>query len=251
MSASTPPYKVVNPNAMGTFLFTAEHASCALPCAQSETEAQVVQTHWGWDIGIAPLFERVCSTLACRGVEGQVSRLWIDTNRGPDQEGLIKEVVEGVTLSFNREVSPEMKAERIASVHEPYHQAISTAIQAHERAPLLVSLHSFTPIWNQRLRSMDIGVLFDRDERLAHALAGLLEDEGFFVALNEPYSGKNDLIYSAHRHGTERTIPYVELEFNQSILSSPRRVMSVASRLSHVLTRFSDTYCEGGRWAMG
>ena len=251
MSECTLPYKVVNPDAVGTFLFTAEHASCLLPCAHSEIEAQIVQTHWGWDIGIAPLLERVCSTLTCRGVQGQVSRLWIDTNRAPHQEGLIKETVEGATLSFNRGVSPEIRAERIVSVHEPYHQAISRAIQAHERSPLLVSLHSFTPVWNQRLRSMDIGVLFDRDERLAYALAALLEDEGFFVALNEPYSGKNGLIYAAHRHGTEREIPYVELEFNQSILSSSRRVASIASRLAHVLTRFSDTYCEGGRWTMG
>lgn len=251
MSASVISFLAVNSDAAGAFLFTAEHASCALPCALSETEAQIIHTHWGWDIGIAPLLEHLCSMMACRGVQSQISRLWIDMNRAPHQEGLIKETVEDVALSFNQGVSPEMRAERIASVHEPYHQAISSAIQAHERPPLLVSLHSFTPIWNQHLRSMDIGVLFDRDERLAHALARLLEDEGFFVALNEPYSGKKGLIYAAHRHGTERAIPYVELEFNQSILSSPQRVASIASRLTQVLTRFSAEYREGERWEMG
>ena len=53
---------------------------------------------------------------------------------------------------------------------------------------------------------MDIGVLFDRDEELAHICTKLLRQEGFFVEENQPYSGKNGLIYSAHRHGTEKQI---------------------------------------------
>ena len=89
---------------------------------------------------------------------------------------------------------------------------------------------------------MDIGVLFDRDEQLAHICTELLRQEGFFVEENRPYSGKNGLIYSAHRHGTEQNIPYIELEFNQSILCTPQRIERVAQKLSLVLTKLHREY---------
>ena len=89
---------------------------------------------------------------------------------------------------------------------------------------------------------MDIGVLFDRDEQLAHTCTELLRKEGFFVEENLPYSGKNGLIYSAHRHGTEQSIPYIELEFNQSILCTPQRIERVAQKLSLVLTKLQREY---------
>ena len=89
---------------------------------------------------------------------------------------------------------------------------------------------------------MDIGVLFDRDEELAHICTKLLRQEGFFVEENQPYSGKNGLIYSAHRHGTEKQIPYIELEFNQSILCTPQRIERVAHKVSRVLSKLQNEY---------
>ena len=242
------PFQLINADITGAFLLTAEHASHHIPHPYSERDAQFLNTHWAWDIGIAPMMERVCHALECRGVQSQFSRLWIDANRAPQQEGLIKDAVEGVPLSFNQNLSQEERDERLSRYHAAYHQAITSSIKSYTQPPLLVSLHSFTPIWDRRLRSMDIGVLFDRDEQLAYALAELLSEDGFFVALNEPYSGKNGLIYAAHRHGTEHQIPYVELEFNQSILSSPIRIASVASRLTKTFERLQRRHCVDGQW---
>jgi len=237
MTDSVAPYLIVNPGAHGRFLFTAEHASNHIPSVHSEVETSLLHTHWAWDIGIDLLMKQLCGPLKSCGIQSQFSRLWIDANRAPDQEGLIKESIEGVSLSFNQRVSQEEKHRRLTDFHAAYHEAITRMILSHAQPPLFVSLHSFTPIWSGRLRSMDIGVLFDRDEEVARALAEILKDDGFFVALNEPYSGKNGLIYAAHRHGMAHKIPYVELEFNQSILSSPERIVSVASRLIDALNR--------------
>ena len=80
-----------------------------------------------------------------------------------------------------------------------------------------------------------MGILFDRDESLAIDLMCILREQGYFVASNEPYSGKNGLIYSADRHGRNAQIPYVEIEFNQSILSSPARIQRVAKDVALAL----------------
>ena len=84
---------------------------------------------------------------------------------------------------------------------------------------------------------MDIGLLFDRDERLAFDLAPLLQKQGYFTAYNQPYSGKNGLIYAADRHGRTFSLPYIELEFNQSILSSKERIERVAKDIAFALSQ--------------
>lgn len=235
-------YGIINPHVLGPFLFTAEHASPTIPAKVQKTDAPFLTTHWAVDIGILPLMKILCKKHHAQGIYTQYSRLWIDTNRAPDQDGLIKTHIEGTPLSFNQSLTEQDKKERLVHVHEEYHRAISSSITEHVHTPLLVSLHSFTPIWNHHIRTMDIGVLFDRDEDIAHVCTTLLRNKGFFVEENQPYSGKKGLIYSAHRHGTEHRIPYVELEFNQSILCTPQRIELVADKISDVLTTLQQEY---------
>lgn len=237
-------YNIINPQHTGAFLFTAEHASAKIPAPTNEVDRHLLSTHWGYDIGVLPLLEQLCAAHHSQGIHTNYSRLWIDANRSPNQEGLIKTHVEEKALSFNQSLTPQERHHRLNQVHEAYHQAISSSIRTHQSAPLLVSLHSFTPIWNDHIRTMDIGVLFDRDEELAHICTQLLREEGFFVEENKPYSGKQGLIYAAHRHGVAHKIPYIELEFNQSIICTPQRIQRVSRKLTRVFTILQQQYPE-------
>jgi predicted N-formylglutamate amidohydrolase len=87
---------------------------------------------------------------------------------------------------------------------------------------VLLSVHSFTPIWNGRMRAMDMGVLFDKFEPIAQRLAEELTKEGFQTALNEPYSALDGLNYAVSRHGTAHGLVYLELEMNQSLIRHAR-----------------------------
>ena len=238
MAYTAKAFSLLHPTAHGPFFFTAEHASNCIPGTLLDSDRQFLHTHWALDIGIAELTALLCDGLSSQGIQAEFSRLWIDANRAHTQEGLIKEDIQGIPLSFNQQLSLSQREYRKAQFHDAYHNAITEALSKHNTPPLLVSMHSFTPIWNGRLREMDIGVLFDRDEDIAHAFAELLRKEGFFVALNQPYSGKNGLIYSADRHGKENNVPYVEFEFNQSILCSQERIEHVAQRMIRVLKTF-------------
>ena len=220
----------------GHFFFTAEHASNHIPVPHLPVETSILQSHWAYDIGIKELMVQLCHQLCTQGIASTLSRLWIDTNRAPTQEGLIKSHVEEYPLSFNHNLSPKEREKR-QQCHHDYHFAIEQHLQNFPSPPILVSLHSFTPIWNNHIRTMDIGLLFDRDEHLAFDLAHHLQKQGYFVAYNQPYSGKNGLIYSADRHGRTFSLPYVELEFNQSILSSKERIERVAKDVAFALSQ--------------
>ena len=240
VNMTSPAFSIHNQTAQGSFLFTAEHTSNYIPNGYEEKEHILLQTHWAWDIGIHPLtilLSQICHSSA---ITACFSRLFCDANRNPEAPSLIKKQLENTKLSFNKDLSQTEREQRIQHYHRPYHQAITQSILERKKNPspfLLLSLHSFTPIWNHKLRTMDIGVLFDRDEALAQKLATILK-QNFFVSLNEPYSGKNGLIYSADRHGRTHQIPYLELEINQALLSSPERIQAIAHTLGSSLLSF-------------
>jgi len=184
---------------------------------------------------------RLCDRLQCISVHARFSRLVCDANRHPNRGDLIKPSLEGQDLHFNQGVDEVEAATRIDAYHEPYHQALGSVIEKRLRHPepfMFISVHSFTPVWNGSPRTMDIGILFDEYEDLADTLKAALEQDDFFVAKNEPYSGKFGLMYAAHRHGKKHKIKHLELEFNQAILCTDKRVDHVAEKMIRALTCF-------------
>ena len=81
---------------------------------------------------------------------------------------------------------------------------------------------------------MQIGVLFDEEEPLAEDVARVLREAGFIVAMNEPYSGRDGLIYSAARHAAAHGKRALELEVRQDLAVSE----AFRARLVPVLARF-------------
>ena len=101
---------------------------------------------------------------------------------------------------------------------------------------MLVSVHSFTPVWKGWQRPWEIGVLWDRDGRLARPLIAECARAGFAVGDNEPYDGEleNDCLY---RHGTMRGLPHVLIEIRQDLIATPEAAHAFAARLTPILER--------------
>ncbi len=123
--------------------------------------------------------------------------------------------------------------------HEPYHAAIAAEIarlRTQGPFPTLVSMHSFTPAWKGRQRPWQVGVLWDRDGRLAKPLLARLAEAGFVVGDNEPYSGEleNDCLY---RHGTMNGLAHVLIEIRQDLIGTTDAARSFAQRLKPILER--------------
>ena len=231
----------------GRYVFSCEHASNRLPNFIHPTtqDKKLLHTHWAWDIGARALTMELARQTKSIAVLSRFSRLVCDPNRHLNRADLIRAEADGHKISFNTQVDEAEAAFRIDQYYNPYHDALHRVItqrkQQNKPPFLFVSVHSFTPVWNTNIRTMDVGILFDTYPELAEELQKNLREENLFVAMNEPYSGKFGLMYAADRHGTGNAIQHLEFEFNQAILCTEQRVAFVAPKIIRALDRLELT----------
>lgn len=223
------------------YLFSCEHASNRIPHPLVSTlsdQQDILHTHWAWDIGTKLLVQELVEMAKSTAILARFSRLVIDANRNRNRQDLIVPSVEGKSISFNQNLDEVDVAWRLDSYYNPYHEAFTNMVAQRLQYPdpfLLISVHSFTPVWKGHVRPMDVGVLFDRYEDTAAQLREQFVHQGFFTELNQPYSGKFGLMYSVAQQGDNFQIPHLELEFNQAQLCTPERVRHVAKKVFHAL----------------
>jgi predicted N-formylglutamate amidohydrolase len=237
-SMSAAPFELIRPGAPGNspLLLMCDHASNALPPGYGTLgiEPSLFATHIAYDIGAGVVTRALAAALGAPAVLGAWSRLLIDLNRGVDDPTLIMKLSDGSIVPGNRDLGETETARRIAHFHVPYHAAVTTQIESMPAVPVLVSVHSFTPHWKGRARVWEVGVLWDRDGRLARPLIGRLEKAGFCVGDNEPYSGslENDCLY---RHGTIRGLPHALIEIRQDLIADDDAARAFSARMKPIL----------------
>jgi len=198
-------------------LLTCEHASAHLPRPWSwHAEDEWLRgTHWAADLGAAELARDLAEEWGATAVLARFSRLLADPNRPEDSPELVRTVAEGREIAMNRAVDARERARRVA-LWQSYHRAVDTTLATHA-APMIFAVHSFTPLYEGEPRHLEIGVLYDREEALAHELRDALAASAFEVELNEPYSGREGLIYSADRHAHAHGRRALEIEVRQDL----------------------------------
>jgi predicted N-formylglutamate amidohydrolase len=217
-------------------LFMCDHASNALPAAYGDLglDPTLLSTHIASDIGAAEVTRTLAQHFGAPAVLARWSRLLIDLNRGADDPTLVMKLSDGSIVPGNRDADAAEVASRIAQFHTPYHARIAAEILKAGPVPVLISMHSFTPAWKGRARPWQVGVLWDRDARLARPLMARLTKAGFAVGDNEPYSGEleNDCLY---RHGTMNGLPHVLIEIRQDQIADAGAARAFAMRLAPVI----------------
>jgi predicted N-formylglutamate amidohydrolase len=215
---------------------TCEHASEELPAPfrWPDEDSWLKGTHWAYDLGAAELTRELAAELGAGAVLSRFSRLLIDPNRSEDARDTFRETAEGRTVFLNRDIGDGERLQRFAMARA-YHAAIDGALTA-DAAPVVLSIHTFTPLYEGTRRAVEVGVLFDRDEELAERTRAALSRTGFLALLNEPYSGKAGLIYSAERHARRHCRRALELELRQDLACDRAARARVISVLRTVLT---------------
>lgn len=232
---SLPDYEMLPAAGPSTLLFLCDHAASALPPGHGTLglDPALLQTHIAYDIGAATVTRALSKAYGAAALLGVWSRLLIDLNRGPDDPTLVMKVSDGSIIPGNRDADAGEVARRLAQFHAPYHAAIAGEI-ARIGPAVLVSMHSFTPAWKGVTRPWQVGVLYDRDMRLAVPLMAELARAGFVVGDNEPYSGalENDTL---NRHGTKAGLPHVLIEIRQDLVADVQKAQAFALRLKPIL----------------
>lgn len=223
-------------------LVTCEHASARIPRPLTTVDEDLgwLETHWAIDLGAAQVAREIIQRSKSMGILARFSRLVCDVNRPPEHPDWIREELEGYPLSFNRTVDAAEHQRREETYWHPYHDSIDRVMT--ERLALgadvvLLSIHSFTPEFEDVHRSMEIGILYDSHEAVAVRLGKLFEADGFRTALNEPYSGREGMCFAAHRHGETHGVLYLELEVRQDLIDSVPKARLIGRRIADVMMR--------------
>lgn len=233
--------EIVEADRGARLLLTCEHASNGLPPphAWPDPDRWLVDTHWAYDLGSAEITRALAAAMGVPAVLCGFSRLLADTNRDADDPSVFRLEAHGRPVALNSHLTDAERRERIARFHAPYHAAIDLLLLRYPEAAIVLSMHSFTPVYEDGPpRQMEIGVLFDHEEALAASVIDSLSRDGWAVASNEPYSGKSGLIYAAERHADRHRRKALELEIRQDVAADlarrPRLLESLRRALAEV-----------------
>ncbi len=220
LSPGDPPaFETVNAAAATPVQLLCDHASRAVPAQLGRLGlgADQFDRHIAYDIGAAGVTRHLATALDAPAVLAGYSRLVIDVNRPPGDPESIPEISDGTGIPGNRNLSDAARRRRVTTLFEPYHDAIHETIAdlwRRGQPPALFSVHSFTPRLGNTARPWDVGVLWNRDPRLAQPLMEKLAARGLRVGDNLPYSGRRRA-YTIDLHGAAAGLANVVVEINQ------------------------------------
>ncbi len=188
-------------------LVTCEHATNHVPKEYAGLfDNKILETHRGWDPGAQELAKAIAKALNAPLILGEVSRLLVELNR--------------TVKIFSKFVPEELHLDLLQRYYEPYWEKVREALKGKNNT-LHLSIHSFTPVYEGRVRKADVGILYDpkrENERdFATAWQTTLKKElpEWVIGKNTPYRGTSDGLVTALRPLLGKGYIGIELEMNQ------------------------------------
>lgn len=233
---------VENGGAGGRVVLVCEHASNHFPARWGDLGLSPDQrrAHIAWDPGALGVARGLARRLEATLVHATVSRLVYDLNRAPDRPGAMTTRSEVHDIPGNAALSPEDRAARTAAVYQPFHAGLHALLMdrmARGLRPVVVTIHSFTPVYFGQPRMLEFGVIHDADPTLAQAVLAGAQQAGLKAALNEPYSAKDDVTHTLRVHATPYELPNVMLEIRNDLIATPTAEDAMADRLAPIIAR--------------
>lgn len=225
-------------------VLSCEHASWTLPPGVDlGVSPEVLRSQASWDHGALDIATRLSEAIGLPVHAGAFSRMFVDLNRGPDHPDVVPVVSYGAPVPGNRTLAPGDRAQRIATFHAPYWDAVRHDVVARLRdrdAVLHLSSHSFDPELDPANRRFDVGVLYDPahafEAELAERLLFVLRAAGLDVRANQPYGGVGAAICTAFRaEQAGRRYAGIQLETSHAVTRSPGGCARVAAAIAPFL----------------
>lgn len=238
--AEPPPFKWENAKGKGRGFVICDHASYRVPKSLKNLgmKKKDLQKHIGWDIGIADAGRHIAKALDMPVLLASYSRLVVDLNRAPTHRECMAETSDHIPVPANRKLSAAQKKQRLDEIFWPYQKQIglqTAKMLKKSGVPLLLAIHSFTPVMDGEKRPWDIGILFNHEKKIARTLAREFGRRypQYNVGLNAPYTLKDERFKGSTiwRWGEQKGIPYVFVEFRQDLIDTPKKARVWAKML--------------------
>ena len=242
-----PVARLENAAAPGPCLMVCEHASNHIPeefaglgLSQADQRA-----HIAWDPGALGLARELAERLRAPLVFSGISRLVYDLNRAPDAVGAIAARSETYDIPGNQGLDAADRQRRTSAIYLPFHAALREEIARRLAAslrPVIVTVHSFTPLYFGRRRDVELGVIHDADATFALAVLDAAQTQTSLNAqLNAPYSAADDVTHTLRLQATPYGLLNVMLEIRNDLLADARAEKAMADTLAPVLSAALDT----------
>jgi predicted N-formylglutamate amidohydrolase len=194
---------------------------------------EVLSTHRGWDPGAFHIAEFMAERLQCSLFHCSVTRLLIEMNRSIENPQLFSE--------FSVPLPDGEKLMLVEALYKPYRDGVEHAIRIADKPVVHLSIHSFTPEWNGKLREVDIGFLFDPRRKMESEICNAWKNNLMKilpekkVRFNEPYQGTDDGFTTYLRTKfPDGDYAGIEVEINQKFVDT-KEWLSIQSALVNTL----------------
>ncbi|MBR0555044.1 N-formylglutamate amidohydrolase [Ciceribacter sp. L1K23] len=237
---------VHRPESQGRVLLVCEHASRRLPASVGDLglSSDALISHIAWDPGALAVAKRMAELLDATLISQRFSRLIYDCNRPPESPSAMPEVSEIYEIPGNRDLSPAEKFARTAALYVPFHDRVASEIALRRQrgaAPVLVTIHSFTPVYMGKRRDVEIGILHDDDSRLADAMLNGAT-EGYRVERNEPYGPADGVTHSLRLHALPFGLLNVMIEVRNDLIADVDGQERAAGYLARLINAALGTF---------
>jgi predicted N-formylglutamate amidohydrolase len=229
---------VVNEGGTSPYVLLCEHASNRIPkkLGTLGLPDSELGRHIAWDIGAEKVARLLSRLIDAPLVLQRYSRLAYDCNRPPDSPDAMPEVTELTPVPGNRGLTPADRLARIEAIYRPFHHAVETVLDgraARGLTSMVITIHSFTPVYKGKARALELGILHDRDVRLATRLIKSFPNVD--ARLNEPYGPKDGVLHTLDLHAAPRGLNHAMIEIRNDLIAQERGQDEWAQRISVVL----------------
>jgi predicted N-formylglutamate amidohydrolase len=203
-------------------IITCEHAGNQVPdCYQHifSNIKDILESHRGYDPGALEIARYLATECNAPLFICETTRLLIEPNRSIDSHELYS--------TYSRILFETDHEAIIKQYYYPHRNGVEEVISKVSKPVLHLSIHSFTPVLNGEVRTVDLGILYDpvrksETEFCSYLMDGLEQNLPYLnIEFNAPYKGTDDGFTTYLRKNfSDRDYLGIEIEVNQKYIGT-------------------------------
>lgn len=219
-------------------ILTCEHAGYEIPAFLKDKitiSKEKLLSHEGWDAGAFEVCEHLQKQYKAKVFSNHTTRLVIDYNRNLKNKAI---------KASTQKLISQTELDRLISDYSKYRYKISKEVEtalAKGQRLLVISVHSFTPIFKGKTRSTEIGILYrnqiEKEVLLAQNIKSNLSNTNFKIHFNRPYRGNTDCFLNdlLDQYVDNERVNGLFLEFNQKLLKKESSKKRLFEQITNIL----------------
>ncbi len=245
LQAEVSPVSRFNDAGRAPLLLVCEHASNFIPAELDNLQLsdEVLHSHVALDLGAFDLAKKISDLLDAPLITSAISRLVYDCNRSYGLADTIPERSEAFQIPGNRHLNSTDSRDRYNKYYVPFEEAISSRLLVFSKPPILLTIHSFTPVYLGEERAVDIGIIDDEDERFSFEMINVARKQPHFcIEHNQPYGNGDNTTYTLSLHGVKNGFLNAMIEVKNNLLETMDQRKEMALLLAKIISETAEKF---------